>query len=135
MKRPAAPIPFGAAPTRDTMMFSAKKTLAAGLAVLTLGTGVIASSAPASAYYRGGYRGGGFGGPFAAGLIGGLAVGAIAGSASRPYGYYGGGYGYGYGGGYGYAPEPVYEPCYHARTPVYDVYGNFAGYRSARVCN
>ncbi len=94
-----------------------KKSMTAGLVALTLATGVAATATPASAWYRGGW-----GGPVAAGVIGGLAAGAIIGSAARPYGY-----GYGYG--------PVYDGCYRVRRPVYDVYGNFAGYRLARVCN
>ena len=101
-----------------------RKTAIAGLAALTLGVGVAGSAAPAAAWYRGGW-----GGPVAAGVIGGLAAGAIIGSATHPYGY---GYGPGY---YGYAPEPVYNPCYASRRPVYDAYGNFAGYRVVRVCN
>ncbi|UDL95064.1 MULTISPECIES: hypothetical protein [Lichenihabitans] len=105
-------------------MSALKKTLLAGLAALTLTAGVATSSAPASAWYRGG----GWGAPVAAGVIGGLAAGAIIGSAARPYGY---GYGYGYP---AYA-EPAYEPCYRSRRPVYDEYGNFAGYRPVRVCN
>lgn len=99
-----------------------KKTMLAGLAALTLSTGVVATTAPAAAWYRGGW-----GGPVAAGVIGGLAAGAIIGSAVRPA--------YGYNSYYGYAPAPVYDPCYRARRPVYDEYGNFAGYRPVRVCN
>ena len=46
------------------------------------------------------------------------------------------GYGYGYAPySYGYEPVPVYNPCYRGRTPVYDAYGNFAGYRPVRICN
>ena len=92
-----------------------RKTVLAGLAAATLATGVAGASAPAAAWYRGGW-----GAPVAAGVIGGLAAGAIIGSAARPY-YY--------------TPAPVYEPCYRARRPVYDAYGDFAGYRFVRVCN
>jgi hypothetical protein len=99
-----------------------RKTLVAGLAGLTLAAGVAGSAAPAAAWYNGGW-----GAPVAAGVLGGLAAGAIIGSATHPYGY-----GPGY---YGYAPEPVYNPCYRERRPVYDANGYFAGYRVVRVCN
>lgn len=104
-----------------------KKGLTVGLVALTLATGVTATT-PALAWHRGG-----FGAPLAAGLIGGLAAGAIFGGATRPAYGYDNGYGYGYG--YGYRPAPVYQPCYRERQPVYDVYGNFAGYRVVRVCD
>ncbi len=94
-------------------MTAVKKTVAAGLAALTLGTATIATSSPAEAWWRYGW-----GAPVAAGVLGGLAAGAIIGSAVRPYGY--GPYGYG-------------APCVR-RRPVYDAYGNFAGYRPVRVC-
>lgn len=96
-----------------------KKTIAAGVAALTLGGAAIASATPAEAQWggwrhHGGWRHGGFhhagwrhggfhhgyrhyhrphfgGGAVAAGLVGGLALGALA--ASPAYGY-----------GYGYAP-------------------------------
>ena len=63
-------------------MSAVKKTVAAGLAALTLGTATIASSSPAEAWWRYGW-----GAPVAAGVLGGLAAGAIIGSAARPYGY------------------------------------------------
>ena len=112
-------------------MSSTKSLVAAGVALATLASATLTTTTPAAAR--------GWGAPFAGGLIGGLAAGAIIGSATRPaYGYgYGSGYGYGYAPApaYGYAPEPVYNPCYRSRTPVYDAYGEFAGYRSVRVCN
>ena len=104
-----------------------KSSIAAGLALATLSSGLVATATPAAAR--------GWGAPFAGGLIGGLAAGAIIGSATRPaYGY---GYApsYGYAPAYGYDPVPVYESCYRGRRPVYDAYGEFAGYRSVRVCN
>ena len=70
-------------------MSAVKKTVAAGLAALTIGTATVATSSPA---------------------------GAIIGSAVRPYGY---------------GPGPY--TCVR-RRPVYDAYGNFAGYRPVRVC-
>ena len=106
-------------------MTAFRESLAAGLAAVTVAGALAGSTAPAAAW------GHGWGGPFAAGAIGGLAAGAIIGGASRPYGY---GYGYPAYSGY-YAPEPVYNPCYVARRPVYDAYGYFAGYRRTRVCN
>ena len=108
-------------------MSTLKKSIATGLIAVSLASGAVATSSPAAAWYRGGW-----GGPLAAGAIGGLALGAIVGSTSHPYGY--GGYGYApYG--YGYGPTPVYSPCYRGRTPVYDAYGNFAGYRPVRICD
>lgn len=98
-------------------MSAVKNTVAAGLAALTLGTATISTSTPAAAWYRYGW-----GAPVAAGVIGGLAAGAIIGSAVRPYGY---------GPAYAYGPGPY--PCVR-RRPVYDGYGNFAGYRPVRVC-
>ncbi len=100
-----------------------KTTLTGTLAALTVAGTLFGASAPASAWYRGGW-----GGPVAAGVIGGLAAGAIIGSATHPY--YGGEYG-----AYGYGPEPVYDPCYVTRRPIYDAYGYVAGYRRVRVCN
>ena len=96
-------------------MTAVKKTIAAGLAALTLGTATIATSSPAEAWWRYGW-----GAPVAAGVLGGLAAGAIIGSAVRPYAY----------GPYGYGPYGA--PCVR-RRPVYDGYGNFAGYRPGRV--
>ena len=108
-----------------------KSFVAAGVALATLASATVTTTTPAAAR--------GWGAPFAGGLIGGLAAGAILGAATRPaygYGGYGGyGNGYGYAPAYGYAPEPVYNRCYRSRTPVYDAYGDFAGYRSVRVCN
>jgi hypothetical protein len=101
-----------------------KKSIVGCVVAATLASGVIAATGPAEAGYRGGW-----GGPLAAGVIGGLAMGAIIGGATRPA------YGYGYAPAYGYEPVPAYSPCYRSRTPVYDAYGDFAGYRSIRVCN
>jgi len=60
-------------------MSAVKKTVAAGLAALTLGTATIAASSPAEAWWRYGW-----GAPVAAGVLGGLAAGAIIGSAAEP---------------------------------------------------
>lgn len=134
------------------MSMSKTKTLiASGLAALTLGTAVIASTSSAEArpygygngyrhagygYYGGGYRRGyGGGGALAAGLIGGLAVGALAASNSG-YGY-GGGYGYGYP-AYGYAPVTYGYPaygggCYVVRNRYVNPWGQVV-VRREQVC-
>ena len=101
-----------------------RKILTGGLAALTISATIAATSTPAAAFggwgygggwHGGGWHGGGWGpGALAAGAIGGLALGAVAAGAA---GAYGPGYGYG---------------CV-ANQPVYDPYGNFAGYRRARV--
>ncbi len=98
-------------------MSAIKKTVAAGLAALTLGTATLASTTPASAWWRRG----GWGAPVAAGVIGGLAAGAILGGVARGV----------YGPAYAYGPGP--NGCVR-RRPVYDAYGYFAGYRPVRVC-
>ncbi len=72
-----------------------KRILTALVAAATLTGAVLASSAPAQAYWRGGWGWG----------LGGFAAGAIIGSAlARPY-YYPYGY-YGYYAPYPYAPPP-----------------------------
>jgi hypothetical protein len=99
------------------MIANLKKTLAGGLAALTLGVAVAATSTPAAAQ-----RGWGWG--LGAGFLGGAAIGALA---ARPY-YYPPYY---YGPGYG----PAYYPgCYWQRRPAVDAYGNVVGYRRVRVC-
>ncbi len=95
-----------------------KKTLLGGMAALTLGATIATTSKPAAAQ--------GWGWGLGAGLLGGFALGTLA---TRPY------YGPGpYYGGYAYGPYPP-PGCYVAQRPVYDPYGNFAGYRPVRVCN
>ena len=90
-----------------------KKSLAAGLAALTLGAAVVTTSTPASAAY-------GRHGAFAAGLIGGLAVGALAGGAyAYPYPYAG----------------PYYGDCWIESRPVYNQWGYVVGYHRVRICN
>ncbi|HEX8664920.1 MAG TPA: hypothetical protein VF744_12905 [Beijerinckiaceae bacterium] len=112
-----------------------KKAVLSGVAALTLGGAMLASTAPAEAQWRGGWhRGGGWhgaawrggwgyrpaywggwgyrrhhwgGGAVAAGLVGGLALGALA---ARPY-YYG--YGYPYGAYY--APVAYGGDCWVER--------------------
>jgi hypothetical protein len=87
-------------------MINVRKTVAAGLAVTTLGLGIAASASPASAW---GYHPWGWG-------LGGLAAGAAIGAAA--------------------ATAPVYYgACYITRQPVVDVYGNVIGFRRVRVCN
>jgi len=89
-------------------MINFRKTLAVTLAVATLGTGIAASSTPASAW---GYHPWGLGLGLAAAT--GVAIAATS-AAANPY--YNGGYGY-----YG---------CW--RQPVVDAYGNVIGH--TRVC-
>lgn len=104
-------------------MTTLRKTIAGTATALAITAGIAASTSPAEAYWRG-HRGG-WGGPVAAGVIGGLALGAFAAQAAGPR-YYGPAYGYG--------PTPVYGECFNRRRPVYDRWGNFAGYRVVRVC-
>ena len=102
-----------------------RKTITAGLAALTLGATIVATTTPADAFGRhgwggrGGYAyGGGWGGhrrgwgggpgPWVAGAIGGLALGAVAAGAYNNYG------------------------CV-ANQPVYDDWGQFVGYQRVRV--
>ena len=116
-----------------------KKTLAAGLAAITLGGAAIASATPAAAQWGWGPRYGGYhygyrhrpyyggGGAVAAGLIGGLAIGALA---ARPaYGYAPVGY---YGGyapvAYGYGGE-----CFVERRRTIDPWGRVI-VRKIRTC-
>lgn len=114
-------------------MIHFRKTIAAGLAALTLGAAVATTATPASAFDRhnagsaqwgGGHRWAGGGawagregwrhrgwggpGPYVAGAIGGLALGAIAAGAANSY------------------------DCV-ANREVYDEWGNFAGYQTVRV--
>lgn len=96
------------------MTSSLKKALVGGLAALTLGVTIAATPVPASAQ-------GGFGWGLGAGLLGGFAIGALA---TRPY----------YPPPYAYGPYPP-PGCYVQQRPVYDPYGNFAGYRPVRICN
>lgn len=110
-----------------------KKTIAAGLAAVTLAGTAIASATPASAQWGWGPRYGyGYGyryrpyyggGAVAAGLVGGLAVGALA---ARPYGYpY-----------YGYAPAAYgydYGECVIERRRTIDPWGRVI-VRRVRTC-
>ncbi|MDB5475545.1 MAG: hypothetical protein JWP49_1056 [Phenylobacterium sp.] len=118
-----------------------RKTLAAGLAVLTFGGAVAAAAVPATAeareWHGGGYRGGGYGyrgdhgrhrgnnnGAAIVAGIAGLAIGAALADSGRHHSYNRGGYGYGYGPGYydgddyGYRPYAVCE----SRHWVWDPY-------------
>jgi hypothetical protein len=103
-------------------MINFRKTLAATLAVATIGAGIAATSTPAAAFghFGGGHFGGGhgFGGGFHHGGFRGAGFGlaavglGLAGAAAASSYYYGG-----------------YD-CY--RQPVVDYYGNVVGY--SRVC-
>lgn len=125
-----------------------KTVTMAGLAALTLGGGMLASSAPAEAGYRGAYYGGYYGRPayyggyygrsyyrprygggaVAAGLIGGLALGALATSSAYAAPYYAGpryvatpGYGYG-------------SACTITKTRFVDDWGRVV-VRKTKVCD
>jgi len=87
-----------------------RKTLTAGIAAVTLASGVAATSTPAAAWGYYPYWGWGVGAAAA-----GLALGAAAAAAATPY-YYG------YGG------------CYITHKPVIDYYGHIIRYRRVRVC-
>jgi BA14K-like protein len=122
-----------------------KKTLTGFLAVATVLAVLAASATDASAQYRGhgwgggwrggyGWRGPGWRGPGWRGPGPGIAAGVVAGAlvagaiiATRPPGYV-------VYEGYG---QPVYAPgCYWASQPIYDRFGNFAGYtgQPVQVC-
>ena len=96
---------------KPNVRLSSRQGLAAGLAALTVFSGL--STTPATAG----------GGDVAAGLLGGLAVGTIVGSAvAQPRYYY-------------YAPPPVYVPgprCWLERERVWDGYGYVI--QGVRVC-
>ena len=91
-----------------------KTAFTSAAAALTMGAALAASTAPAEARWG---RNAAFFGGAAAGLIG---AGILANSYARP----------------AYA-EPVYYggSCWRERRAVYNAYGDFAGYRSIRVCN
>ncbi len=103
-----------------------KKAAIGALAALTLGAGVTAAATPSAAqgwrsgyrwhagYWRGGYYGWGAA-PVVAGVIGGLALGALA---AVPYAY----------------GPAYYGGCYWQNRPVYDAWGNFAGYAPVQAC-
>jgi hypothetical protein len=108
-----------------------RKAAIGALAALSLGVGVTATATPSAAqgwreggrwhggYWNRGYgwHGGyGWGAPAAAGILGGLALGAIAGS------------------GYSYGGPAYYGGCSWQNRPVYDSWGNFAGYAPVQVC-
>jgi uncharacterized protein YcfJ len=112
-----------------------KKILMAGVTLLTLGSALGGSTAPASARDAG---------PVIAGALGGFAAGALLGNAlghgSSPYA---GGYYPAYSGGYGYNPYRAggyheaadVQDCYIRRHAIYDSWGNVVGYRRIRVCD
>jgi uncharacterized protein YcfJ len=114
-----------------------KKILMAGVTLLTLGSALGVSTAPASARDAG---------PVIAGALGGFAAGALLGNAfghgSAPYGggsypAYPGGYGYNSypAGGYHEAADVDVQNCYVRRHAIYDSWGEIVGYRRIRVCD
>ena len=121
-------------------MTSLKKTVAGGLAALTLATSVVAFPASAEAGPRYGYyapynapvvyrqRRRNVGGAVAAGVIGGLALGALAATATRPaYGYAAPAYGYAEP-SYDYGPE-----CFVERRRRVNRFGEVV-VRDVQVC-
>ena len=111
-----------------------KKILMAGVTLLTLGSALGVSSAPASARDAG---------PVIAGALGGFAAGALLGNAlghgSSPYagGYYPAYAGYNSypAGGYREAADVYVQNCYVRRHAIYDSWGDVVGYRRIRVCD
>jgi len=97
---------------KERTMSMIRKSLVAALAVATLGTAVISSAAPASAWT---YHPFGWGADAAAAT---LAAGAAAAAAATVAPVY-----------------PVYGACYMTRQPVVDSYGNVVGSHRVRVCN
>jgi hypothetical protein len=102
---------------RFKMTTTLGKAAIGALAALTMAACVTATATPSVAQgWHGGYwYGGGWGAPVAAGILGGFALGALAGSA--------------------YANGPAYyNGCFWQNRPVYDAWGNFAGYQPVWVC-
>ena len=99
-------------------MTKARKTLISTLAALTVGTTMLAASAPAQARHRHYHHGG----VVAAGVIGGLALAGAAAAAAASAPVY---------------VAPVYygTTCYIQRQPVYNGFGHLVYYRSVRVCH
>src|SRR5262249_40941896 len=106
-----------------------RKALIGALAAWTFGAGVVTTATPSLAQgWRGGWQGGywgrcwgmgcgyhNWGGAVAAGVAGGLALSALAGAAISYGPYY-------------------YGVCAWQNRPVYDSWGNFAGYAPVQVC-
>jgi len=107
------------------MRSTIRKVLIGALAASTFGAGVATAATPSFAQgWRGGYWGRcwglgcgyhNWGGAVAAGVAGGLAAGALAGAAISYGPYY-------------------YGSCAWQNRPVYDSWGNFAGYAPVQVC-
>lgn len=95
-------------------MTTIRKTIASALAVLTVAGALTATAGSAEAAPR--HRNWN-GGAVAAGVVGAIALGAIAASAAqaRP-------------------AQPAYE-CGWERQPVYNQWGEFAGWRRVQVCD
>jgi hypothetical protein len=115
------------------MRSTIRKALIGALAASTFGAGVVTAATPSYAQgWRGGWSGGwrgsywgrcwgwgcgyhNWGGAVAAGVAGGVALGALAGAAVSYGPYY-------------------YGSCAWQNRPVYDSWGNFAGYAPVHVC-
>jgi hypothetical protein len=100
-----------------------RKTLIAGVALVTLAGSIAAATGPASAKHFGfgSHHGFGFG--------------------HHGFGHHGfdhRGFGHGLGGGYddtAVLDSDYSDGCYVARKPIFDDDGNFAGLRPVRVCD
>jgi len=101
-----------------------RKAAVSAMAALTLSAALMATATPADAkHWRDGprwhagywYSGYGWGAPVVAtGLIGGVALGAVPVCT--------------------YAYGPVYYSCGWQNRPVYDAWGNFAGFAPVQMC-
>jgi hypothetical protein len=88
------------------------KISAAAFGILALGSAAIATPAAAHDWDHH------WNAPLVGGLAGGLLLGAIVANANAP----------------SYAPDYVSD-CRRVRTPIYNEYGDFVGYRRVRVCD
>lgn len=93
--------------------------------LLAIGLSIASLPVSTAAQARDGFNGALFGGLAAGAIVGGAIAGAGRGYAPRPY----------------YEPAPVYvapryyeSECYVVKRPVYDSWGDFAGYRRVREC-
>jgi hypothetical protein len=106
------------------MTGTVRKALIGALAAWTFGAGVMTTATPSFAQgWRGGWYGGGWRGGYwgrcgcgcGGGVVCGPALGALAGAAISYGPYY-------------------YGSCSWQNRPVYDSWGNFAGYAPVQVC-
>jgi hypothetical protein len=118
-----------------------RKIAAAAAAALVLGTFTLGAASEAQA--KNGRNAALFGGLAAGAILGGALLGANRGYAAPSYDYpsynsYGGvpaGYAYDRAPYDSYEAPVVVQRCWRERQPVYDSWGDVAGYRPVRVCN